>query len=137
MQAIQKDSELLISLMLELLNVQKDTLLYSNKGILPKARALIAQQLFSVGYGVTTIAKALDRTHSTVIQSLRKLNAILITPGYDDIRTLKKKFENSLKESPQKLVGKTMTTCVWKVSKENRLCIYCRVNNCSDRKSFL
>ena len=130
----EKDTDLLLSLMENILQESRDRILFSNEGILPFSRAIIAEKLFSLGYSKCEIGRALHKNHSTIFQAIKKINEALKTPGYEDVRALNNMLIAALKQSEKQLTGITPDGCIWKVAVEDRLCNYCKVQNCTDRK---
>ena len=131
---IKEDVRVSLDIMSSLLNEPQDIIIKSRKPIFAFSRAIIAEQLLKLGYKKETIGRALQRDHSTIIQCLRRLDSILTVPGYDDVRELRNKFIDRIHEPNKRLKGIIPDTCIWNVSVKDRLCKYCKVTNCIDRK---
>ena len=131
---IKEDVRVSLNIMSDLLNEPQDIIIKSKRPIFAFSRAIIAEQLLKLGYTKGTIGKALQKDHSTIVQCLRRLDSILTVPGYDDIRELRNKFISIIHEPNKKLKGIVPDTCIWNVSVKDRLCNYCKVTNCVDRK---
>ena len=134
MRTISEDKEVCVKIMCDLLKVTEKELLTSRAGILPFARYIIIQYLQTLGYNKSEIGKAIDKDHSSVINCLKRLEGALETPGYNDIRTLRKKFLKEIDALKERLKALGLTRCVWEVPIKGRLCQYCKLQNCVDRK---
>lgn len=131
---IEEDTKLLLDIMTDILKISEKELLYSKVPRISFARTLIMEQLFTIGYNKNTIGRALHKNHSAIIQGLRRLDSIKGIPGYNDVWDLKKKLLDALKKHSIELQGVTPSKCIWSVPPEKRLCLYCKVQNCDDRK---
>jgi len=131
---IKEDTQLSLQIMADILHETPETVRTSRVGILPFARAIIAEELINTGYNKLMVSKALGKNHATIILSQRRLESVLKLPCYNDVRELRTTFQNTLKNNPQKLLGISPDKCIWNVAPEDRLCLYCKAIQCINRK---
>lgn len=131
---LEEDIKLSLEIMSDILQETPETVRTSRKGLLSFARAIIAEQLINTGYNKLSISRALGKNHATIIIALRKLESVLKLPGYNDVRDLRATYIALLKNGSNKLIGTTVDKCIWNVTPENRLCTYCKVTQCINRK---
>lgn len=131
---LKEDTELSLKIMSDILHETPETVCTSRRGLLSFARAIIAEQLINTGYTKLAVSKALGKNHATIIIALNKLESVIKMPGYNDVRELRATYIALLKNGPNKLIGTTVDKCIWNVTPENRLCIYCKVTQCINRK---
>lgn len=134
MRTIGEDTETFIQIMCSILKVGEAEFMKSHAGLMPLARCIIMQHLHSIGYNKSEIGNAMEKNHSSVIASLKRIEEVLKTPGYDDVRNLKQQFIKEVERTNERIKRLGLSRCIWKVKPKERLCNFCKMNNCIDRK---
>lgn len=92
---IKREYEKLRDKMCKVIDITEYEFLHEQHHPIPYARAIVAEELYKMGFVWEAIGRCIGKSHSTLIVMCRKMNEIKESKQYPQVVTMYNKFHKS------------------------------------------